>query len=84
MTPRLHRSAPTLRTALLLAPPAANSTSIRRLQHCVIPPTPQIPGAVTVGLLPTFIDPRRNDLTGANKYDMPPAGAEPARMNRHA
>ena len=37
------------------------------------PPTPQIPGAVSINLVPASFDPQR--YGGVNEYDMPPTGA---------
>ena len=39
------------------------------------PPTPQIPGAVIVGLQPMSFDPQQYGNCGPNEYDMPQAGA---------
>jgi len=38
------------------------------------PPTPQIPGAVIVGLQPMSFDPQQYGNCGPNEYDMPQAG----------
>ena len=47
-------------------------------------PTPQIPGAVIVGLQPASFDPQQYGICGANEYDMPPAGPAPWLMAEQA